>query len=151
MVESDGRDDGGTRHDDVGGVEPAAEPYLDDGDLDAFAREVEKCHGGRELEERELHVRSGEPATDFFHEVDHRIGGDQIVADADALAEVAEVRRREQAGAHTAVREHAVGERRGRSLAVRSRYVQGGKSLLAGNQASPKRRAPTRASGPSRD
>src|SRR5206468_7781873 len=50
--------------------------------------------------------------------------------DADALPEIHEVRRREQAGAHARRAQRALDQRAGRALAVRARHVHGAEAPL---------------------
>src|SRR5690606_38408111 len=83
----DGRGQGGGE--DVRGVEPAAQADLDDGYLDARAREGEKGRERRRLEEGEL----GRAVEDLFEKGDEELVVDGGLGDADALGEAAEVRR----------------------------------------------------------
>ena len=50
MVKTDIRDDGQYRHDDVGAVEPTAEPHFNDGYIHLRVGKILECHGGRQFE-----------------------------------------------------------------------------------------------------
>src|SRR5207302_9019854 len=51
MIEADAGDDRGFGDNDVGRIEPAAEPDFDDGPVDLARREMEKAESARDLEE----------------------------------------------------------------------------------------------------
>ena len=89
MVETDVRDDGEDRTDDVRTVEPAAETYLDDGDVDMLVGEILKGQCRGELEERGM--EGLKEVLLLFHEVDDIVFGDTFAVDPDTLSEVDEV------------------------------------------------------------
>ena len=91
MVEVDVGDDAQLRRDEVGRVQPAAHAHLNDGNINLFVSEIIEGHAHSHLEEGEFHclklilVSVNELHNIFFW--------NHLSVDADALAEVAQVRR----------------------------------------------------------
>ena len=74
----------------VGRVKPPAEPHLCDRDIDALLSEVERGHGGGDLEEGRLHLlRSRLEPVDEFH---HPFRGDALTAYQNPFGEIDHVR-----------------------------------------------------------
>ena len=100
MLELDRRDRAHLGRDDVGRVEPPAEPDLENRQIDRALREVTERQRGHELEVGCLAVlaldrlRRGRDVAQRAHEV---VLGDRLGPDPDALARVDEVWAREDA------------------------------------------------------
>ena len=96
MVEGDGRDGAGRRHDDVRGVEPAAEPHLQHDRVAPAASEVFQRDRGDELEGRRMHVdRCGRIAHGARDLIELPVG-DVDAVHLDALVETQNERRGEK-------------------------------------------------------
>ena len=91
VLQSDVGDHAHERQQDVGGVEPPAQPRLDHGDLHVALREVVEGQRGGHLEEREFQLLHAVAV--LVHEIDHFLFGNHLPVDADALAEVVQVGR----------------------------------------------------------
>ena len=93
MVEPERRHRAGPGGDHVGRVEPAAEPHLDHHHV--HAAKGGEGHQRDDLEEGQPRVaeRPGNLRAHLFQELAGAFLGDGLAADADALAEVAQVRR----------------------------------------------------------
>ena len=128
MVEPDRRDRAhfGTQH--VRAVEPAAEPHFDHAPLHLLAGEVIERERGGHLEVRALFAarHRGDHVEAFGQHVLRR----PAAVHADALAEVHEVRRREQPRPPARGAQHALDERAHGALAVRARHVHGAERLV---------------------
>lgn len=123
MLHADVGDDAQNRHDDVRGVEPSAEPRLDDGHLDVALREVVEGQRGGHLEERE--PQFDHAVVVLVDEVDHLLLGNHLAVDADAFAEVLQVGRGEESRAVARLLEHRGDDVRDGALAVGSGHVDG--------------------------
>ena len=104
---------------DVRGVEPPAQPRLDDGHLDVALCEVVERQRRRHLEERKSQL--GHLVTVLVDEIDHFLLGDHLAVDADAFAEIVQMRRREETRAVTGLLQHGGDDVRNGTLAVGSR------------------------------
>jgi hypothetical protein len=71
--------------DDIGGVEPAAEPDLQDGGVGWIPREGKQGDGSRDLEE--AWFDAGAKVENFGQKLHERLIIDQAASDADALVE----------------------------------------------------------------
>ena len=89
MVEADIGDDGNQRGDDVRAVQPSAQAYLDDSDVDVHVTEVLEGHGCRHLKERGME-RFQESALALNKINDIRLA-DWTAIDADALTKINQV------------------------------------------------------------
>lgn len=92
VVEADVGDDRQCRRNDVGAVAPSAKPYFHDGHVHLPFREVGERQRGRYLEKRRLHLVDERLV--LAHEIDYALFRYHVAVDADAFAEVAQVRRR---------------------------------------------------------
>ena len=107
-------------HDHVGGVEPPAEADLDHRPLDARARRSRRTPSAvRDLEERAVRGPPGSARCARAGARQPRLVG-PLAVDADALAEVDQVRRGEEPGAQPGRAQHALDQRAHRALAVRA-------------------------------
>lgn len=123
VVHGDIRDDRELGRDDVRAVEAAAQSHLDDRDVHLLLGKIFEGQGRGEFEERG--VERLEETTLLPHEIDHILLGHHHAIDADALAEVHEVRTRVEAHP-VAVGLEDGGEGVGRgTLAVGARHVDG--------------------------
>ena len=77
--------------DDIGRVEPAAEPGFEQHDIGRRAREGEKRGGGRDLEKRDRFAAIG--ALALVEHREQRVLVDQFAGEPDALVKAHEVRR----------------------------------------------------------
>ena len=96
VVVADVGDDAQQRRDDVGAVQPAAQPDFDDGDVHALAGKVVEGHGDAELEKGGLYILDDSAMA--AHEIHHPPPGDVLSVHLDALPEVQVVRADVQAG-----------------------------------------------------
>jgi len=125
VVEIHAHDGRGRGLGDVRGVEPAAEPDLEHGDVDLLVAEVRQCGGRQHLEEGRVaaqHPPRHEPRRRVPHLVHGaREGGvgDRAAVHRDALVHPHEVRRGVAAGPQPRRPKRRVAVRRDRSLAVR--------------------------------
>ena len=93
MIPADIRDDADQRADNVRRVEPSAHTHFDHRNVYPFPGEVVECDSGRNFEKRRPDpVDRFAVAADECH---HRFFGDHLSVDANALAEIFQVRRRE--------------------------------------------------------
>ena len=112
------------RRDDVRGVEPAAEPHFEDGDLDSRAPEQLERDRRGDLEERGLHLQPAVRAQAVDDVTHIRNGGDQGVpahgpaVDDEPLRDVDQMRRRVARRAMARGAQRRVHHRRHRALAV---------------------------------
>jgi len=124
VVEGDRGQDGQDRPDDVGRVEPAAHPDLQDHDPRAPAGEVEQAHRGGDLEEGRPPVpvvgvggvQGGDGGPDGVDQADQLGGGRLGAVDPEPLLQLVQVWRAEQAGHHARGRERRGEHRGGRAL-----------------------------------
>ena len=126
MVHGDGRDDRKQGRHRVGGVEPPAHTDLQDREIRGFLREMGEGRGreGLEVGRRVRRSPGGDqrlrPLPDDREGAGERPGGDEPIADADALLDAHEMRGGVQAGPETVLRQDP-GEHGGnRSLPVRA-------------------------------
>ena len=113
------------RGDDVGRVEPAAQPDLDDAGVGGRAREGEEGGGRGRLEEAELHAVGG---LERFAENRGQHGvPDQLSGEADALVEADQVRARIDMGLEPRRLDRGAQEGAGRALAVGPGDVEDGR------------------------
>ena len=123
VVHGDIRDDRELGRDDVRAVEASAQAHLDDRDVHFLLGKILEGQSRGEFEERG--VERLEETTLLPHEIDHIVLGHHHAVDADALAEVHEVRTRVEAHP-VAVGLEDGGEGVGRgALAVGARHVDG--------------------------
>ena len=134
VVEPDRGDDRDDAVGDVGRVPAAAEADLDDRDVDGGVREGRERQRRQHLEVRERHaavgrrvgVDDGHVGLDLLPRREQALGGDRLPVEADALAGVGEVRRREQAGAQAERPQQRLDHACRRALAVRAGDVDDG-------------------------
>ena len=109
---------------DVGGVQPAAEPHFEDGDVHAGAAKQLEGHGRRDFEKRRLRLqrparRRRRPLRDVGDDGgDERVLGDRTAVDDEALGEVDEVGRRVARRSMAGRAQRRIDHRRDRSFAV---------------------------------
>jgi hypothetical protein len=130
VVEPDRGDHGEGRGEHVGRVETPAQAGFDHRQLDALLGEGKGGHGEARLEERARRARRRRDALDADECLLERLGRGDPAADPDALGEVDEVGRGEEAGADPGRAQDPFEDGRGRALAVRARDVEGGEGLL---------------------
>lgn len=126
VIEADRREHGDLGVDDVGRVEPAAEPDLEHGDVDLALVEVAERHHRERLELRERDRRltldrrphEARPAREVR-------GQDGVAADAHALGDADEVRARVEADAIAGGVQDRREEGGGRALAVGAGHGHG--------------------------
>jgi hypothetical protein len=122
VLQADGGDDADGRGDDVGGVQPAAQPHLQHHPIDLLLGEVEQGQHGHDLE--------GGDAGDgldgrlaLLQQAHHIVLGDQLAVDADALAEGVQVGRAVEAGAQTRRAQDRVDGGRGGAFALAAGHM----------------------------
>ncbi len=124
VVEVDAGDDGDGGLNDVGGIEAAAEPDFEDGEVDFFFCEILEGHGGDAFEiggvgaefsggeeSFDLLLGAGEDGGEIFV-------GDFLAVDAEAFVDFFEVGRSVEAGAQAGVAEDGFEKCGGRTFAV---------------------------------
>ena len=127
MIEVDRRDDGGHRSYDVGRVQPAAQPDLDDRDLDRGTPEELERYRRRALEERRERLESTVADEAFDHVLDGgrrdlQIGGRHFAfTDDESFLDALQVWRGIPRRAIPGGVERRRGHRRHRPLAVGAR------------------------------
>ena len=104
------------RFDDVGRVEPAAEPDLDDAGVGGGAGEGEEGGGGGRLEEADLHAVGG--VERLGEQGGQRVVLDQLPGEADALVEADQMGAGVDMGAEPGRLDRGAQEGAGRALAV---------------------------------
>ena len=121
VVEADIGDDGEVGLQDIGAVEPAAEPRLDHGDVDVGIGEPLETETRGNFEERQALL--DEIGFPLREEGEYIFLRDHLPVDADALPEITEMRRGEKAGAEPRRPEGGSEHRRDRALAVGPRHM----------------------------
>jgi hypothetical protein len=116
MVPADVRDDAYQWRHYVRAVQPAAEPGLDHGDIRFFLAEPMQRQGHAPFKKRSGNWLKS--STVLFHELRHGFLGHHFAVDAEALAEVLQMRRSVQAGAVAGFLQHARQHVRGAAFAV---------------------------------
>ena len=94
VVQADIGHDAQVRFQDIGAVEPAAEPRFDDGRIDVFVGKPLETETGGNLEERE--TVPDEIRLPLCQEIKHILLRDHLSADPDAFTEVPEMGRGEK-------------------------------------------------------
>ena len=121
MIERDRRDDGGERAvDDIGGVEPPAQPHFEQQHVGRMAREQDQPRRSRDLEHR--YRRAGIDALALGQNIGELVVADQAAlarrGEPKALVEPDPVRRRVDVDAQAARFQDRAQEGDGRALAV---------------------------------
>ncbi len=124
VVEADVRDYRQQRFDDVRAIEPAAEPYFDDGDVHLFFFEIFESQRGGKLEK--TRAEGLEKGALLLDKTDDPFFGNRHAIDADALAEIEQVRRGVQARVQALTLQDRGKRVRATALAVGARDVNHG-------------------------
>jgi len=129
MVVAQAGDARDRRVNDVGRIQPAAQPHFEHGPFDALLRKVLECQRGHYLERRDARRRLDDGLA-ALQQVDQLGLRHQPAVQADALAKGVQVRGGVQPRAIARSSQHRFDHRRRRAFALRARDVDAAEALM---------------------
>ena len=91
MVKRNIRNDRHQGTDDIGGIQPSAEPHLNDGNIDLPVGKILECHGDSHFEERRMEF--GEHCLIVLNEINDILFVNHFTVDFDSFPEILQVGR----------------------------------------------------------